>query len=243
MDQAIIQGLRNDLPAVVPSQQRAKEFCVILDLSGIQPEYVAQQKVPRRVLAQWLGLEKLLRRRHRVEVATIQFRKHMRREGREQLRQTERKQTAIAFGLFKEVKRKATDVRTRRPQNDNEIGVLAVVPNLPKTPLIGIAESDVILERDNLESALTNAVDNALLSQQLVGIGDDGEACDPGDVGRELRQDRISPCAGRGSRRSCALPIGATRAIKTAARSGRAVSRAASSRVQACSSSAKIRSR
>ena len=97
MDQAIVQRLRNDLPAVVPSQERTKELCIVLDLSGIEPEYVAQQKVPRGVLTQRLGLEKLLCRRHCIEVATIQFRKHMRSEGREQLRQTERKQTAVAL--------------------------------------------------------------------------------------------------------------------------------------------------
>ena len=204
---------------------------------------MAQQKVPRGVLTQRFRLEKLLCRRDCVEVATIQFRKHMRSEGREQLRQTERKQTAVALCLLKEVERKSTDVRSRRPQNDNEVGVPAVVPNLAKAPLIGVAERDVILERDNLESALANAVNNALLRQQLIRIGDDGEACDRGNVGRELGKDRISPGAGRGMRAHTLLPMGATRTIRTAARSGRAVSRAASSRFQACSSSAKIRSR
>ena len=101
----------------------------------------------------------------------------------------------------------------------------------------------MILERDDLESALANTVDNALLSQQLIWVGDDGEACDRGDVGRELGKYGISPGAGSGMGDHMLLPIGATRTIRTAARSGRAVSRAASSRVQACSSSAKIRSR
>jgi hypothetical protein len=44
----------------------------------------------------------------------------------------------------------------------------------------------VILEGHDLESALANAVDNALLGQQLIRIGDDSEAGDRGDVGREL---------------------------------------------------------
>ena len=229
--------------AVMPSQERTKKLCVILDLCRIEPEYVAQQKVPRGVLAQRFRLEKLLCRRDCIEVATIQFRKHMRSEGREQLRQTEREQPAVAFRLLEEVEWKPTDIRSRRPQNDNEVGVLAVIPNLAKAPLIGIAERDVILERDDLESALANAVNNALLGQQLIRIGDDSEACDRSNVGRELGKDRISPGAGRGMRAHKLLPIGATRAIRTAARSGRAVSRAASSRFQACSSSAKIRSR
>ncbi len=66
MDQAIVQRLRNDLSAVVPPQECTKEFCVVLDLSGIKAEYVAQQKVPRGVLTQRLGLEKLLSRRHSI---------------------------------------------------------------------------------------------------------------------------------------------------------------------------------
>src|SRR5581483_394267 len=149
----------------------------------------------------------------------------------------------VAFRLIEEVKRKSTDIGTRRSQNDNEVGVLSVVPNLPKAPLIGVAESYMILEGDNLETALANAVNNALLSQQLIRIGDDGEACDRRNVRRELGKDRIAPSAGKGIRAHKLLPVGATRAIKIAARFGRAVSRAASSRFQACSSSPKIRSR
>ena len=63
----------------------------------------------------------------------------------------------------------------------------------------------MILERDDLESALANAVNNALLRQQLIRIGDDREACDRGNVGRELGKDRISPSAGKGNARSYAL--------------------------------------
>ncbi len=196
MDQAIVQRLRNNLAAVVAPQQRAEQLCIALDLRGIESEYVSQQKVPRGVLAHRLRLEKLLCGRDRIEVATIQFRKHMRSEGRKQLRETERKQPSVALRLLKEVERKPADVRTRRPQNDDEVRVVAVVPNLPKASLIGVAECDVILERDDLESALANTVNNALLGQQLVGIGDDGQTCDTGDVGRELGKDRIAPGAG-----------------------------------------------
>ena len=37
----------------------------------------------------------------------------------------------------------------------------------------------MVFKRDDLESALANAVNNALFRQQLIRVGDDGEACDP----------------------------------------------------------------
>ena len=80
MDQAIVQRLRDNLRAVMPSQKRAKELCVDLNLRWVEPEYVAEQKVSRGVLTQWLGLEKLLCRGDCIEVTAIKLRKHMRSE-------------------------------------------------------------------------------------------------------------------------------------------------------------------
>ena len=63
----------------------------------------------------------------------------------------------------------------------------------------------MILERDDLESALANAIDDALLGQQLIRIGDDSEACDCGYVRCELGKYRIAPRDGRRNARSYAL--------------------------------------
>jgi hypothetical protein len=45
---------------------------------------------------------------------------------------------------------------------------------LPKAPLISVSEGNVIFERDDFKSALTNTVDDALLGQKLVGVCYDG---------------------------------------------------------------------
>src|SRR5580704_18111189 len=50
IDQAVVQGLRNHLSAVVPPQQGAKQVRIALNLRRVQPEHVAQKKIPGGVL-------------------------------------------------------------------------------------------------------------------------------------------------------------------------------------------------
>jgi hypothetical protein len=166
-----------------------------LDWCGIESKHVSQKKIPCRVLAHRLWLEKLLGDRHGIEIPPIELRKDMRGERREQLRETERKQPPVTLRLLKQVKGKATDVRTRRSQDDDQIRVVAVVPNLAETSLISVSKCDVVLERHDLESALADTVNDTLFRQQLVWVRHDGQTRDTGDIAAELPQNGIAPCA------------------------------------------------
>src|SRR6266404_1560805 len=113
----------------------------------------------------------------------------MRSERREQFREAERENPAIAFRLLKEIKRKAGNVGSRGPKDHYEISAVSVVPDFAEAPLIGVAKSDVIFEWDDFKAALTNAVNDTLLGQQLVGIGHYGQTGDAGEVATELDQN------------------------------------------------------
>ena len=182
-----------------------------------------------------LRLEKLLGGRHGIELTPIELRKDMRGERREKLRETERKQPPVTLRLLKQVKGKATDVRTRRSQDDDQICVVAVVPNLPETSLIGISKCDVVLEWHDLESALADTVNDTLFRQQLVWVRHDGQTRDTGDVAAELRQNGLAPCAAEQRGAHALAPITHHRDACSRRRSTSAASRPPAGRSPAAS--------
>src|SRR6188508_3321657 len=99
----------------------------------------------------------------------------MRSERREQICETKEQNPAITLRLLQKIKGQTADIRSRCPQDNDEIGMGTFIPDLSKPTLVRVAKRYMIIERDDVETTVTNAIDDTLLGQQVVGVRHDGQ--------------------------------------------------------------------
>src|SRR5207247_8883816 len=111
------------------------------------------------------------------------------REFREDVRQPERGQSTTSL---EQVERKAAQIVLLGTEDDDELRVLSAIPALPVLRLVGEAEGDRVIERDEVEAPRADRVDDALLDEQSIGVRHERE---PRGLRREVRQDVVPPAA------------------------------------------------
>jgi hypothetical protein len=109
-----------------------------------------------------------------IEVPAVQSGYYWVTKVRKYVAETEREPST---GL-KEIIGQPTEVAGLGAQYDNEIRVLATVPAGAVFRLVGVTEGDVVFEGDQLESSLTDALQDAFFEQESIRVRHKGKSCD-----------------------------------------------------------------
>ena len=176
----------------MPPQQEAQQIGGAPDEFGCEVEDVTQHEIPGRVVPKPVRPVAFLRAVQRVEVASVERRDDRVGEGGKQVVQTEGK---LPAGL-QQVIGKRRRIVALGPHDDFESGALAPLPTGSEPRFVVEAERDGILEGDDLETPLADGFEERGFEQQAIGIGRQGQACDPR---RECLQDPVTPVGHRES--------------------------------------------
>ena len=185
-DEMALQVARQPQSSVVESQQHAEQVRRLLDRLGRDPEHVAKREPPgsrqaESPLGRFLGLGRM----QAVEIAPVHPLDDRPAQPWEQTVEAERQPSTRPpqvvgnhvlvprSGEHRDHVREATPVATRAIAR-----------------LVEEAERDAVIQRDHLEAASPELLDDARLHEQAVGIVHDGEAR---GAGRELAQDLVAP--------------------------------------------------
>ena len=185
---------RQPQPAVVQSQQDAEQVRRLPERLGRDTEHVAKRELPRpelveRALGRLLGLSRM----QGVEIARVHLLDDRPAQPGEQIVEAERQPSTRPPQVV------GNHVLVPRSgERRNHVRGITPAATRAIARLVEEAERDAVIQRDHLEAAGPERLDDARLREQAVGIVHDGEAR---DARRELAQDLAAP-ARRRSRRS-----------------------------------------
>ena len=194
-DEMALHVPRQPQPAVVQLQQDAEQVRRLLDRLGRDTEHVAKRELPRpelaeRPLGRLLGLGRI----QGVEIARVHPLDDRPAQPGEQIVEAERQpSTRPPQVVGNHVLVSLSGERRDHVREITPVATRAIAR------LVEEAERDAVIQRDHLEAAGAERLDDARLREQAVGIVHDGEAR---DARRELAQDLVAPPRRRGSRRS-----------------------------------------
>ena len=186
LQQVFNEEVRQPHLARVQRQQHLQQIDRRLDELRHDAEAVHQHELLGFSLGQLVAVVLLVRLVNGIEVGTIQPGDHRVVQLREQLVQRERQWPS---GL-EQIEGQLVQLLLGGTQDHHQVGVLALVPLAAILRLVGEAEGNRVIERDQIEASVPDGREHPFLGEQPVRVGHQGQ---PGNLRLEVLQDRVTP--------------------------------------------------